>query len=263
MVDGGPDRLGQNALLDVDVDDSSPEITIVRLIGVLSIATMPRLRETLLKCLADQPKAVVVDLDLLAVQHVVALNVFAVAATQASVWSGAQLILVSGPALEGRLKPRARVLARFVRIYPTMTVALASARRVPIRRLSVRFLSRTPDAAAIARHHVHQICSAWKCGILGEDAVAIADELVGHAFLRSQEDPILRMEIRRDLLTVSVINDQEGRRGSTASFEPFRRAIVTALAETWGSTRVMSGGTVVWAVLRDPASQEDVAASRP
>jgi hypothetical protein len=243
-------------LLDVDVDDSSPEITIVRLIGVLSIATMPRLSAALLKCLSDQPKAVVVDMDLLAVQHVVALNVFAVAARQASVWSGAQLILVSGPALEGRLKPRARVLARFVRIYPTMTVALASARRVPVRRMSMRFLTREPASAAIARHHVEQICCAWKCGTLCERAVAIADELVGHAILRGRDDPILRMEQRRGLLTVSVINDQEGRRGSTASFEPFSRAIVTALASEWGSNPVMSGGTIVWALLRDAESHE-------
>jgi anti-anti-sigma regulatory factor len=253
---GELDRAGRDCLLAIAIDDSDAGITIVRLVGMLSIASVPRVRDTLLKCLADQPSTVVVDLELVVIQHVVALNVFAVAARHAAVWSGTQLILVSGP-LDGRLKPRMRALGRFVRIYPTMTIALASTRRPPIRRLSVHVLAGAPAAAGAARRQVSQICDAWRCPALGEDAVAIADELVSHAVRGSRGDLILRLELRHGMLTVSVTSNQAGHVGSRASFDPLSRCIVSRIATSWGSTPAMSGGTADWAVLQDPAGSRD------
>ncbi|MEV8377305.1 hypothetical protein AB0P21_31485 [Kribbella sp. NPDC056861] len=244
-------RSGYAFLLDIEVEQGDAGVTVVRLVGVLSIATVPRVRAALLKCLADRPTAVIVDLELLAVQHAVALNVFAVAARQAAVWSGAELLLVSGPGLEGRLKPRARVLGRFVRIYPSMAVAKASTRRPPLRRLALRLLPAGPSAAWLARRQVHEILAEWSCGGLDADAASIASELATHAIRCSDSEPILRLELRSDLLTVAVTYHQAP--GVTKELEPLGLSIITALAKVNGTSPTHTGGTVDWCVLQaDP-----------
>lgn len=250
MSQGGPRRAGNEALLDISVTSQDAGIIVVTMLGVLSLAAVPRIRATLLKSLAEQPTAVVVDLDLVAIQHVAALNVFAVAARQASVWSGTQVILVAGAAMDSRLKPRLRTLARFVRICPTMKLAMVAAQRRPIRSLSVRTLAGHPAAAAAARRHVREVCERWECADLAEDAALVADELVSHVIVSSGADSILKLELRRGLLTVSVTAGQPSSSGPLPSLGEPADQIVSTLAAAWGSTTVQNGATVTWAVLR-------------
>ncbi|WP_328331815.1 hypothetical protein OHA70_12410 [Kribbella sp. NBC_00382] len=221
------------------------------MLGVLSFATVPRVRAALQKCLAEQPVCVVVDLQLVAVQHLAALNVFATAARQATVWSGTQVILIASPAQDSRLKPRLRTLGRFVRICPTMNHAMAAAQRRPIRLLSVRALAGHPAAAATARRHVREICERWECPELVEDAVLVADELASHVVMSTGMDSILKMELRRGLLTVSVTAGRTGR-GPQPAFGASAFQMVSTLAAAWGSTPAQNGTTVTWVVLRNP-----------
>jgi anti-anti-sigma regulatory factor len=243
-------------LLSISVTSRDAGVIVVTMLGVLSYATVPRVRATLLKCLAEQPTSVVVDLDLVAIQHVAALNVFAVVAREASVWSGTQVILVAGVALDSRLKPRLRTLARFVRICPTMNLALAAAWRRPIRSLSVRTLAGHPAAAAAARHHVREVCERWGCANLAEDATLVADEIVSHVVVSSGIDSILKLELRRGLLTVSVTAGQAPRAGPSPPLSESANQIVSTLAAARGSTPAQNGGTVTWVVLRDPSGSQ-------
>ncbi len=248
--DSGRELRGSDSLLSIEVDEHSDAgLVIVRLLGVLSIGAVPRLRDLLLKCLADQPAAVIVDLELLAIQHPVALNVFAVVARRTAVWSGGQLILAAGPALEGRGRRQARVLGRFVRIYPNLQVSLAATKRAPLRRLAVWLLPIAATSPGAARQHVVEFCRSCGCESAADDAVIIADELVEQGMKHSTRDLILRLELRRGLLTVAVTDDRSTV-DRESPFDPLSRRIVAGVATAWGSTATATGGTVVWAVLR-------------
>jgi hypothetical protein len=239
-------------LLAIDFREGVAGVTVIRLVGVLSLAAVPKVRTVLLKCLADQPTAVVVDLQLVAIQHPVALNVFAVAARQAAIWSGTQLILVSGPGLEGRMKSRVRVLGHFLRICPNLSVAMASIHQPPLRRLSVELLPSGRVAASSARRHVAERLGQWDCDVLTEDAVAVAAELVNHVIQVFAIEPVLRLELRRSLLTVAIAHRQVTGTTEEASIDPLSRRILTGIAQTWGTSATQTG-TVVWCVLRVPA----------
>ena len=242
---------GSDSLLSIEVDERSDAgIVIVRLLGVLSIGAVPRLRDTLLKCLADQPATVIVDLELLAIQHPVALNVFAVVARRSAIWSGGQLILVSGLAQQGRGRRQARVLSRFVRIYPNLQVALAAAKRAPLRRLGVWLLPIAPASPGTARRYALEFCRTAGCRSATDDAVIIAGELVEQGMKHSTRDLILRLELRRGLLTIAVTDDRSTAVDRESPFDPLSRRIVADIATAWGSTATATGGTVVWAVLR-------------
>jgi anti-anti-sigma regulatory factor len=238
--------------------DTSAAATIVTPVGVLSVATAPSLRDALLKCVADQPSAVIVDLALLHVQNAYALSVFGVVARRTGDWSGVPLILVTGNPGQGRLNLRTKTLARFVLIAPTIDAALASIRRPPIRRVTTLSLASAPTAVRTARSHVTLTCGRWACAEVVDDAVAIADELVGNAVSHTSADLTLRLELRRGLLTVAVTDESPQppmqRRGRVRVDDPpdhgLGMVIVAKLASCWGSSATTTGGKTVWAVLR-------------
>lgn len=60
--------MDSHSLLDCDVSGMQGA-TVVRPVGVLNIHTYPVLRDCLLKCAADQPRAVIVDLGRLEITH--------------------------------------------------------------------------------------------------------------------------------------------------------------------------------------------------
>jgi anti-anti-sigma regulatory factor len=237
--------------------DTGGEATIVMPVGVLSVSTAPRLREALLKCVADQPTAVIVDLALLHIKNSYALSVFGVVARRTSDWSGVPLILVTGHPVQGRLNLRTKTLARFVLIAPTLDAALASIRRPPIRRVVTQTLARSPSAIRSARRQVALTCVRWRCAKLADDAVAVAGELVANAISHADAEPTLRLELRRGLLTVAVTDDnplppvqQTRQRLQEPLDHGFGLVIVAELAKGWGSSATTTGGKTVWAVLR-------------
>ena len=64
--------------------------------GLLEVATAPQLRDQLLKCMADQPGAVIVKLQNLLLAEAYTLSVFTSVARLTAGWSGVPLILVTG-----------------------------------------------------------------------------------------------------------------------------------------------------------------------
>jgi hypothetical protein len=261
---GVPEQLisAGGAGLMIAVDDSTVGIAVVTLTGAVSLSAVPRIRDTLMKCIAEQPSAIVVDLSLARLEQAYALNVFSMVARRAALWSGVQLILVSGAAFDGRLSLAAQTLGRFVRICPTLPQARAAARRAPLRRLAVMILPPSEASPHTARTYVTDVCTTWGCTTLLDDAVLVANELVSTALHRSAGDLILRLELRRDLLTVAVTDDCPDPPDVTAlpggpPVDPIRIRILSELAKACGSSPTRNGDRINWAVLRDPNTHPD------
>jgi anti-anti-sigma factor len=101
-------------------------VLVVELDGEADLATVPRLRDGLLRALRGAPgAAVVVDVDALAAIDDVALGVLVgIAGRQRA--TGGDVLLVCG---EGRLRDTLRLtrLDRALAVYPTATAAVAAA----------------------------------------------------------------------------------------------------------------------------------------
>nr|WP_133799917.1 ATP-binding protein [Kribbella sp. VKM Ac-2527] len=89
---------------------------------------------------------------------------------------------------------------------------------------------------------------------MAEDAVAIVSEFVGNVVQHAHTDADLRLELRRDLLTVAVTDGNPTlpvRRPPSSTRESgLGLGIVTALATAWGANPTSVGGKVVWATIR-------------
>ncbi|TCC51463.1 hypothetical protein E0H73_40785 [Kribbella pittospori] len=232
--------------------------TIVGLTGILDVATAPRLRDALLKCLADQPAAVIADLTLLELRKAYTLTVFTVVARRTAEWSGVPLILVARPDHGSRLDLHTKAIARFLPVYPDLVTAVASIRRPPTRRITRLRLAATPHSALAARRVVVAACEVWNCIELAEDAAAVVSELVANVVLHAGTDAVLRLEFRRGLLTVAV-TDGSALQPAWSAAPPtgdevrsggFGLRIIESLSTTWGWAPTSDGGKIVWAVLR-------------
>jgi anti-anti-sigma regulatory factor len=222
--------------------------------GVLEVTTAPQLRTLLFKALADQPDAVIVQLQGLVLAKAYALSLFTAVARQTADWSGIPLILVTGHRNSRALQLESAVAARFIPVFTDLASALASIRNPPARHLTRLRLPPDPHSAGVARRFVAATCELWRCEDASEDAVAIVSELVGNVVRHTRSDADLRLELRRLLLTVAV--------SDTDPVFPVRRppsptresglglAIVTQLATAWGANATSAGGKVVWATLR-------------
>lgn len=239
--------------LDIRIS-SRAGVTIVTLRGFLDVSTAPLVRNALLKCVADQPVALIADLTRLELRKAYTLSVFTLVARRAAEWSGMPLILVATSGAGSRLDLQAKAIARFLPVYADLDAAVAAARQPPPRRITRIRLAPTPHSAATARRVVAATCQVWDCTELVEDASAVASELVANAVRHAGTDAELRLELRRELLTVALIDDDP----SPPQLHPaaelaaggYGLRIVDSLSRAWGWVPTSSGGKIVWAVLR-------------
>ena len=222
--------------------------------GVLAVATAPQLRTLLFKTLADQPDAVIVQLQDLVLAKAYTLSVFTAVALQTADWSGIPLILVAGRQNDRAVQLQSAVIARFIPVFADLTSALASIRNPPRRQLTRLRLPPVPNSAGVARRFVAATCELWRCEDVSEDAVAIVSELIANVVRHARTDAELRLELRRRLLTVAVSDGDPVfpvRRPPSPTWESgLGLGIVTQLAAAWGASQTSTGGKVVWATLR-------------
>jgi hypothetical protein len=221
--------------------------TVVTPTGILDVASAPHLRDVLLKCIADQPHAVIVELDHLELRKAYTLSVFTVVARRTADWSGVPVILVSSANGGSRLQLHTRAIARFLPVYADLPTALAAAGRPPPRRVTRLRLAPHNASAATARQLAITTCEFWGCPELAGDAAAVATELVANGVEHAGTDTELRLELRRGLLTVAPRLRPPADRLRTAGFG---LQIVESLSTAWGWAPRSDGGKVVWAVLR-------------
>ena len=225
---------------------------VVRLAGELGLRTVPHLRSTLLKCLADQPSGVVVELDGTTVGAPIVLGAFGTLARRAAEWPG---VLVALAVSDGPVRDllRRTALDRVVPTFASVAEAVRALGTMPERQHAVVELPAEAASVAQARRFVTDTCAAWDIGGLGEDARLVASELVANAVLHGRSPALLRLDLSRGVLTISVRDDApappERRTVGTAPTGGRGVFLVDVIARAWGYAPTWAGGKVVWAVL--------------
>lgn len=246
--------MSTSSVLDVEhsfVDDSAFLVPS----GVLDLTTYAEFRNTLLKYALEIPRAVIVDVGSLMVPTDATLAVFSSVWMQVSDWPGVPIVLVAARPLDRRRLAKS-ALTRFLPVCASIKEAIASLDEPPLRRRTVLELPHDPTSAATARRFVEVTCARWGCDDLLVDAELIANELVENAVRHAHSESRLRLELRRDFLTIAVYDDNP---------EPARLVdldltdapqlgllLVAQLAATWNCAPTLAGGKVVWAVMRLP-----------
>jgi hypothetical protein len=229
--------------------------TIVRPAGVLDIRTYPVLRDALLKCAADQPRAVIVDLDQLEITSDYLASVFITVWLRVTQWSSMRLVVVPGAA-HGTLSWPGP-MRHFVAVEPTVLAALDNLGEPPPRRRAELWLPSSPRSVPAATRFVTDTCGNWDIEALTAPAATVAGELVENAAEHARSPARLRLELRQGRLTVAVADDDTRpvslpRPGPRTPEPRSGLRLVAHLAHAAGWSRTHSGGKVVWAVLRLP-----------
>jgi anti-anti-sigma regulatory factor len=244
----------EHPVLHVGVD-AGDEATIVTPVGVLATSTVPKLRKILLRCIAQQPTAVIVDLHLLHVRAPANLRMFITVARRTADLAGVRLLVAGQPGEARTLLTRA--VARFVTVYPTLDAALASVRDSSARRMVRRRVRQGERDLDPVRSFVDQTCEEWDCAPITENAQQITHELVANALRHARTDAEVRLSLRGRRLLIAV-SDGDPRPPKLVPPGPAPRAhgyglvIVDALARRWGTTP-LADGKLVWAALDAPA----------
>jgi hypothetical protein len=237
--------------------DLADGVIVLRLHGLLSVQSAPSARAVLLKCLAQCPDAVIVDLADLRVECRSQLTVFPAAVRTHSgppvaillCGASAELDAMMGGAVLGQIPTAPDCAAAMA--------AVAAARVVGAPRKVIR-LPPGPTAPSRARELVAEACRDWAIEHLRGSASLVVSELVSNAVQHAGTDILLRIARRGDYLHLSVQDGSTepprvagGDRGDTGQLAERGRGLhlVDVYATAWGSN-ITDGGKTVWATLR-------------
>ncbi|GIE77038.1 ATP-binding protein [Actinoplanes philippinensis] len=222
---------------------------LVRVTGELSVSSTSQVRLALMKCLVEQPDAVVLDLAGLAVGEAAAASVFLAVSRQAAVWPGTPL-LVAAPAPD-----LARIFDRgYTRlaVFDSVDAALAAEPGPRLPAISDMMLPAS-GAPRRARDVVTEACLRWALPQLIDRASVIAGELVTNAVVHARTMLSLRLTLSRRHLLLAVRDGSAEvpllpAAASTDPAAPRGLLLVDALSVRWGS-QPTHDGKVVWATL--------------
>jgi anti-anti-sigma regulatory factor len=232
------------------------EVTVVRIAGALTVRTAPAVHTRLLKCLAEYPTALIIEVAGVAAESDVPLTVFRAVQRQAHRWPGIPMLLCRpNAALAERL---ARPGPGYPPIYPTIDRAIAALDQpVQVRPTIHADLLAAADACAHARDIVFQVCQDWDLTDAADAAEVIVSELVGNAVRHARPPLRLLLAVGDGHLHIAV-RDGSPRRpqpvvAGTLPAPPVDHGrglhLVNAIATNWGSMPTAEG-KLVWATLR-------------
>ncbi|MGH3685534.1 MAG: ATP-binding protein [Pseudonocardiaceae bacterium] len=231
-------------------------ILVVRPDGELTPKTYERLRDGLVRCAAEEPAAIVVDLVSMRAATASLLMVFPTVCDRINDWPGVSLVLAAAPPPLRTLLDSSAV-PRFVPIYQGVSEALEDLEAAPRARLYQMQLPCDAGSPRLARRLVAQSCHQWGISEMVNDAVLIASELTDNMVHHARSEGWLRLELRNDRLTVAVA-DADPRPPRLRV--PGLRAVggrglvlVDKLSRSWGTAPRLPEGKVVWAVLTVPS----------
>ncbi|MGW3963705.1 ATP-binding protein [Amycolatopsis sp. NPDC005003] len=229
-----------------------PQSALVTVSGALDLAGYGFLRDGLLKVAADGPPRLVADLEALAIGELSPSTVFPFVAKRIAEWPGIPFAVVTRRP-QHLLAFHRHGIERFVPVHPSVAAA-ETAQDTPIRRTARKVLPRIDDAATLARTFVREHALRWQVPEFIDGSTLVAGELVRNVLEHTASEPDVRLDLRRQLLSVSVAD------GSDRPAVLLERAdirepglglrIVADTAQAWGSSRRWSGGKIVWAVLK-------------
>ncbi|AEV83623.1 hypothetical protein ACWT_2818 [Actinoplanes sp. SE50] len=237
--------------LHCDVDRLGTRL-VVRVAGELSVPTASTLRTTLMKCLVDQPDAIVVDLTDTTVAGSAALSVFTAVARQAAFWPDTPLLVAAPDA--GLAESLANGHSRLT-VFRSLARALAAEPRRHTRSIGDVLLP-TLGAARRGRDLATEACTRWALPALAGPAGLVAGELVTNAVDHARTMADLRFTLSRRYLMIAVRDGSaEPPRcdpGTTTDpAAPRGLMLVEAVSHRWGHLPT-DGGKVVWAALSLP-----------
>jgi anti-anti-sigma regulatory factor/anti-sigma regulatory factor (Ser/Thr protein kinase) len=231
---------------------------VVHLAGAITLLTAPRIQRALLKDLADRPYGIICDLSGVDSIDPVCATVFSTVANHPSTdWPATSFLLCGAPPSVALVLSRVAV-PRFLSLCDTLEQALDQVADQPPYLRDELALAPTTTAPAAARAYVHDLLDYWRSALSGQAAIdqaeLLADELVTNAVLHARTPLRLLLELRGDLLHISVQDqsprllrlvphdlESEGGRGLR---------LVEELATSWGAHSRPDGGKAVWCTLR-------------
>ncbi|BFU45073.1 ATP-binding protein [Krasilnikovia sp. MM14-A1004] len=235
------------APLDWTVDEGEGR-AVVTVRGRLDLATAPRLRQALLKCLAEQPEALLIDLSGIEVAGSTPLALFSSIARQAASWPGTPVLLCAPPALATKLA-RGKLT-----VHPDLDAARRATPHEGTATQSVHDgLLPVSGAVRHARDMATDACARWGLPHLIGPACLVVSELVANAVEHAGTMITLQISHRDRYVNISVrdgspepprlieldVLDRERGRGIM---------LVDSVATHWGWLPSREG-KVVWATL--------------
>jgi anti-anti-sigma factor len=229
--------------------------SVLHVAGPLDMHTSPDLRTAFLKCLADEPELVVIDLADIRVVDEIALTVLPSLARHAATWPGSSIALAAAaPPVATALDRMA--ICRHIPIYSSLSAALARADRAGLPRRLRRRLPPQLASTSVAREMVDQVCVQWGLYSLTDVAQLIVTELVSNVIRHARTDMEVSLALRQRYLHVAVRDGcaaapRRGAPNDSLREEGRGLLVIEALTTAWGYAPA-HGGKVVWATLRAP-----------
>jgi anti-sigma regulatory factor (Ser/Thr protein kinase) len=229
----------------------------VALHGTLTASTAPLAHSTLVKCLVEQPVAVVIDVADVLSRSSIAIPLFLALRREARRVPAVPLVVVAGRASTGSSLRSA--LSRYLPTCVTLEEARDMAARLPgASRWHHVPLAPTPYAPSDARNAVAECCARWDLHPLIHPARTVVSELVSNAVEHAGTDIELTIALRGQFLCVAV---RDGSPVVPRLLEPvphepnapldvrgYGLRMITNVAHSWGA-EITAEGKVVWATL--------------
>jgi hypothetical protein len=251
----GTEREASTVTVECSVE-SLDNVLVAVLTGRLGLADVARLRLRLVKCLAEQPDALLVDLSGCTVAEPLALAVFTAVSSQAVRWPGIPVLLCAAAGRTQELLSGAafRHIPQFAGIEAAREHAAAYRQTLPSFTDELLPLS---GAARHARNEATDACLRWDLPHLVGPVSLIVSELVSNVIDHANTMATLRLSLRPRYLTVAVRDGspvepvwpgtQPGADGR-AGLRGRGLLLVQEIAHSCGCLPTQ-GGKVVWASL--------------
>jgi anti-sigma regulatory factor (Ser/Thr protein kinase) len=225
--------------------------------GTLTASTAPLAQSTLVKCLVEQPVAVVIDVADVLSRSTIAVPLFLALRREARRAPAVPLVVVAGRASTGSSLRSA--LSRYLPTCVTIEEAREMAARLPsASRWHHVHLAPTPYAPSEARNAVAECCARWDLHPLIHVSRTVVSELVSNAVEHAGTEIELTVTMRGQFLCVAV---RDGSPVVPRLLEPvphepnapldvrgYGLRMITNVAHSWGA-EITAEGKVVWATL--------------
>lgn len=236
------------------VEDRS-SYAVVHVVGTLDMRGTAAVRDSLLKCLAEQPQALLVDLCRMRVADRDAMSVFLAVAREAATWRAVPMVLC-GPAPDAADLLRDRSAGQRVPVLASVSTARRSMSlgERPAPPSVAEDLLPTAGAGRRAREVATEACLRWDLPSLIGPACTVVTELVNNVVVHAHTMMRLRLSLRQRYLHAAVTDgsgDPPVLRPA-GSLDGIGLSLVDAVATRWGHLRT-GRGKVTWAMFALPA----------
>jgi anti-anti-sigma regulatory factor/anti-sigma regulatory factor (Ser/Thr protein kinase) len=232
------------------LDESMPEV-VLRLSGILDLATAPTMRFALETTLAIQPAGLIVDVSDLRVGDEIQLTGLTSVAKRAAAWPGCPMAL-SGPSQALSAALHRMGVDRYVAVCDTLAQARRWVVGEAVGRRYREHLLPAPAAISVGRRLTARICELWGLTNFSAPAQLIVTELLSNSVRHAGTPMELSLIHVRPYLRVAVRDGStELPRRTDADAEGVSGRgliIVEAFSSSW-SSNLTPDGKVVWAVI--------------